>query len=50
MTQWRCSICGYTLTEETPPEVCPMCNNHCSFVDNTCYIPDCGKVESDSQG
>ncbi|MFA5535659.1 MAG: hypothetical protein WDA53_00640 [Bacillota bacterium] len=45
MINWRCSICGYTLTAEAPPEVCPQCHNKCPFVDDTCYTPECGLVD-----
>ncbi|MHB1126340.1 MAG: rubredoxin-like domain-containing protein [Bacillota bacterium] len=43
MNKWRCQECGYALEAEVPPEVCPSCANKCTFVDNNCYIPDCGK-------
>ncbi len=39
---WKCPNCGYTLQEETPPEVCPSCHEKCTFVDATCYTPECG--------
>lgn len=42
MGQWKCANCGYTLEAEVPPDQCPACQQSCSFVDNTCYIPDCG--------
>lgn len=25
MKQWKCSVCGYMHTEDTPPEKCPVC-------------------------
>jgi len=25
MKKWMCSVCGYTLTAEEPPEICPVC-------------------------
>ncbi|KLU60954.1 high molecular weight rubredoxin [Peptococcaceae bacterium CEB3] len=31
MKQWRCTICGYVHTGETPPEVCPVCGADSSF-------------------
>ncbi|MBC7343798.1 MAG: rubrerythrin family protein [Clostridia bacterium] len=43
--KWRCSVCGYTFEGkegEAPPEKCPSCQSVCSFIDATCYIPDCG--------
>ncbi|ACN17252.1 hypothetical protein HRM2_41960 [Desulforapulum autotrophicum HRM2] len=41
MTSWICDKCGYRLEAETPPEECPSCKKKCSFVDNSCYTPDC---------
>ncbi|MBF0376174.1 MAG: hypothetical protein HQK69_00330 [Desulfamplus sp.] len=41
MTSWICDKCGYKLNADTPPEECPSCKNKCSFVDNSCYTPDC---------
>ena len=42
MGEWKCTNCGYTLTENMPPNECPSCHEKCDFVDVTCYIPDCG--------
>jgi rubrerythrin len=39
---WRCDGCGYLLTAERPPEICPSCNNKCAFKNVTCYTPECG--------
>ncbi len=39
---WRCDGCGYLLTAERPPEICPSCNNKCVFKNVTCYTPECG--------
>jgi rubredoxin len=47
MADWKCTKCGYTLTGDTPPEKCPMCNEKCEFVDVSCYIPECGQTGSD---
>ena len=49
MGEWKCSKCGYTLKEETPPDECPFCKEKCEFVDVSCYIPDCGKTGSDNR-
>ncbi len=49
MANWKCSKCGYTTLEEKPPEKCPSCGETCSFVDNTCYTPDCGCPVPDKQ-
>ncbi|MDY6930737.1 MAG: hypothetical protein SVJ22_02325 [Halobacteriota archaeon] len=45
MTHWKCSECGYTFQADAPPENCPSCKEACSFIDATCYIPDCGGPE-----
>jgi rubredoxin len=42
MNFWLCSECNYVLKADTPPEVCPNCNQKCVFTDVTCYIPECG--------
>lgn len=42
MTQWKCSQCGYTFGAEMPPEECPACKEKCSFMDVSCYTPECG--------
>jgi rubredoxin len=42
MAWFKCNECGYTLQTETPPEECPACNKKCTFIDATCYTPDCG--------
>lgn len=42
MAKWVCNICQYTLEADNPPEKCPSCNNTCSFIDATCYTPECG--------
>ncbi|MFH1102896.1 MAG: hypothetical protein V1714_03930 [Pseudomonadota bacterium] len=41
MNTWKCSNCGYTLEEETPPSQCPACKANCEFLNATCYTPDC---------
>ena len=41
MASWICNNCGYNLEADTPPNECPSCKKDCSFVDNTCYTPDC---------
>ena len=40
--KWKCNNCGYTFDIETPPDECPSCKKKCTFVDATCYTPDCG--------
>ncbi len=44
---WKCTNCGYTLTEVKPPEQCPSCKEKCDFVDVSCYTPDCGSTGQD---
>lgn len=40
--QWKCSTCSYQFEgDATPPERCPGCGHPCSFIDATCYIPEC---------
>jgi rubredoxin len=39
---WKCSECGYTFKAATPPEACPSCKKKCTFLDATCYTPECG--------
>ncbi|GAW91326.1 rubredoxin-like domain-containing protein [Calderihabitans maritimus] len=45
MNKWKCLECGYTVEAEIPPEICPACQKKCQFVDNNCYMPDCGRQE-----
>jgi len=47
MTSWICDQCGYNLEADTPPEKCPSCKKDCSFVDNSCYTPDCAGTPND---
>lgn len=49
MAEWKCSKCGYNLTADIPPKVCPSCNQKCEFVNVSCYIPDCGETGRDSR-
>jgi len=44
--QWKCNQCGYILTVEKPPNKCPSCQKNCTFIDVTCYIPECGGPKS----
>ena len=39
---WKCTKCGYTVTQPTPPEQCPECKETCEFKNVTCYTPECG--------
>jgi rubredoxin len=47
MNKWRCSNCGYRLESPEPPEVCPSCKVKCAFLDDNCYIPECGLIEKE---
>ncbi len=49
MVSWLCNKCGYTFNADAPPEKCPSCNSDCSFVDNSCYTPDCAGESNDPQ-
>jgi len=42
--KFQCSNCGYNLeqTEMPLPEKCPSCGQPCTWLDISCYIPDCG--------
>ncbi|MDR3541130.1 MAG: hypothetical protein P4L69_09250 [Desulfosporosinus sp.] len=42
MNKFICNVCQYTFEGKTPPEKCPSCGSSCSFIDATCYTPDCG--------
>ena len=40
--QWKCSICNYQYEGDTTPlDKCSGCGQICSFIDVTCYIPEC---------
>ena len=39
---WKCNQCGYILQAEVPPGKCPACQQDCTFIDITCYTPECG--------
>ncbi len=44
--QWKCSMCSYQFEgDAVPPEKCPGCGQTCSFIDATCYIPECDVPE-----
>ena len=45
-TTWKCDQCGYVLQAESPLEKCPSCQMKCTFINITCYTPECGGVES----
>ena len=44
--QWSCNNCGYVFAIEEVPNTCPSCKQKCTFVNVTCYTPDCGGPES----
>lgn len=39
---WKCSSCGMIVATATPPDVCPECRADCTFINVTCYTPECG--------
>lgn len=44
---WKCTLCSYLFRAPAPPpERCPNCEETCTFLDVTCYTPDCGGPES----
>lgn len=49
MVSWLCNKCGYAMEADSPPDVCPSCKSDCSFVDNSCYTPDCDGLPNDPQ-
>ena len=40
---WKCDQCGYTfkLEPEKLPEKCPSFGQKCTFINVSCYTPDC---------
>lgn len=40
---WKCDNCGFTFESEAEklPEKCPSCRQKCTFLNVTCYTPDC---------
>jgi rubredoxin len=49
MAEWKCKNCGYTMSDERPPDQCPSCKQKCEFLDVSCYIPQCGQQGSDTR-
>ena len=49
MNTWKCSNCGYTFEAADVPEKCPSCHETCSFLNVTCYIPECGGAGADER-
>jgi rubredoxin len=43
---WKCTECGYLFQAKQAPDRCPDCRETCTFMDVTCYTPDCGGFES----
>lgn len=40
---WKCEKCGYTFKAAVPPNACPACGETCSFLNVTCYTPECAE-------
>lgn len=38
---WKRTLCSYLFQAPVPPEKCPNCKETCTFLDVTCYTPDC---------
>ncbi|MCD6353331.1 MAG: hypothetical protein J7M06_03870 [Proteobacteria bacterium] len=34
------------MEADETPEKCPSCKMNCTFINITCYIPECGGAES----
>ncbi len=43
---WKCTECKNIFQAAEPPNTCPNCAKTCTFMDITCYTPDCGGPES----
>lgn len=43
LMNWKCENCGYTFECEPDklPKKCPSCGQECTFLNVTCYNPDC---------
>ena len=39
---WMFDECNYVFEAETPPDKCPDFHAKCTFMNVSCYIPDCG--------
>jgi len=46
MPSWKCNQCSYILEADSPPSTCPSCKQECTFIDVTCYTPECGGPDS----
>lgn len=42
LTYWKCTKCGFTFTAPKPRDVCEECGAKESFINVTCYTPECG--------
>lgn len=39
---WMCSECENIFQIEDLPQTCPSCQKVCTFLNVTCYVPECG--------
>ena len=39
---WMCSECENVFQSEIAPSACPNCSKICTFLNVTCFIPECG--------
>jgi rubredoxin len=44
-----CSECDYIYEKDIPEETCPNCHNKCVFNDVTCYLPECGCSDGNTE-
>ena len=50
MNDWKCDNCGYMTKAEAPPgDTCPSCNEKCTWLNVTCYIPECAPTGTDQR-
>jgi rubrerythrin len=45
LSYWKCNKCNFIMTTASPPDICPNCHDKCTFMNITCYTPDCGGPE-----
>ena len=39
---WMCNECENIFQSVDLPQACPGCQKKCTFVNVTCYVPECG--------
>ncbi len=43
---WMCSECEHVFQTNSLPQACPNCQKKCTFLDVSCYIPECGGLNN----